>query len=125
MGIVHSRNTLTYPRIFFGNYWQLLATFGNYWQLLATFGYFWQLFATIGNFGQYMSWDDMSRDKMSPDRLTMVMMRLTLVMMRLTMVMMTKHFLHSFVLYCIEEPSFVATEIFWTRKQGLRCLLGC
>ena len=58
MGIVHSRNTLTYPRIFFGNYWQLLATFG----------YFWQLFATIGNFGQYMSWDDMSRDKMSLNR---------------------------------------------------------
>ena len=86
---------------------QLLATIGTFWQLLSTIGNFWLLLAIIRNFGQYMSWDDMSRDKMSPDWLTMVMMRLTLVMMRLTMVMMTKHFLHSFVLYCIGEPSFV------------------
>ena len=72
-----------------GNYWHFLATFVNYWQLLATIGNFWLLLAIIRNFGQYMSWDDMSRDKMSPDQLTMVMMRLTLVMMRLTMGMMT------------------------------------
>ena len=79
---------------------QLLATIGTFWQLLSTIGNFWLLLAIIRNFGQYMSWDDMLRDKMSPDRLTMVILRLT-------MVMMTKHFLHSFVLHCIGEPSFV------------------